>query len=291
MRSIYSGQYYLKCFSVLLNDFLLRAGSDLIFKKASGSFLFKSQNTYCSHSMTIAHAILSYYYYYFILYVYSPLQLRSELPFLLPSSGFLLASGGTVLYLVFWSWVGSKSGGDEGGGSKKKEARERQYKGVLFKLLPLHVCFLDPLVPSGKPVRWVSKLSTVETKSGRSIYLSVSRLLDQTLRPQPLTTPHFPNAQLWMPSWLPHQRSPWEAGRKRNSTAISYFCSQSIVLLWTGCCSSGWNGFGWFEMVTEDIQMVSISPAFVPLIPVSPFKSSPLQSPSRWWTPAISAKT
>lgn len=88
LRSIYSGQYYLKCFSVSLNDLLLRAGSDLILKGLLGPSV-QSQNTYQSLYMTIACAIFVTYY-YFILYVYSSSsELRSELchfslPLLIP---------------------------------------------------------------------------------------------------------------------------------------------------------------------------------------------------------------
>ena len=132
-----------------------------------GSFLFSPRTlTVFTFYMTTAHAILSYYYYYFNLYVYSLLQswevnFHFSLP-LLDSS----QSGGTVFYLGFWSQAARVR--DEGG--EVKQGRERGSIRMCCSVGCHHVCFLDPLIPSGKVMRWGSKLST-ETKSGRSIYL------------------------------------------------------------------------------------------------------------------------
>ena len=113
---------------------LLRAGSDLIFKKASWVLPVQSQNTYCSHSLydncTCYFVILLLLFYLVCLQPSS--ELRSELPFFTSSPGFLSKWRHSIISGVLIP--GSKS--ERWGRGSKRRKRERQYKEVLFGWLP-----------------------------------------------------------------------------------------------------------------------------------------------------------
>lgn len=129
-------------------------------------------------------------------------------------------------------------------------------------------------------VRWVSKLST-EGKNGGIIYLSPSICLWSKVMPLCINYSTLQIAQLWLPSWLPCQRS-LEAGSKRRGAVLLHLPKVHQTAQ-NGLCSCGWNQrLKGFKVVTEVHKRIGVhfSPLLAPLDLVLPsIKSSSSQRP------------
>lgn len=177
-----------------------KAGSDLIFKKASWVLPVQSQNTYCGHSIWQLHVLFCHIIIIILSCMFTALfRVRSELPF--TSSLDSSQSGHSIISGVLIP------------GSKVRDVREEvkeEERGSMDVLLG----WLPPCLFSWSlSTFWKSHEVSVKTvhwnQSGRSIYLSARSTFDQTLRPQSINYSTLPKCTVVNAKLTPASEKSW----------------------------------------------------------------------------------